>query len=265
MTDDPTPPQEPTPPPVDPGASVAPTLAAALVSALGELRNVAADARADVRTDKGNYSYAYATLGQVLELARPVLARHALAIVQIPLVADPRSAGVRTIVLHASGAALETELLLPVTRADAQGVGSALTYARRYALAALLGIATDDDDDGQAACAPPSRRSAEAREEREPRRQSRAPERPARSGGAERRISDAQRRRLFAVAAEAGTAQGFDRADVEARVRALLATHGYEHSGDVLARDYDALVSAIAGAFTDGPGAAAASEGNPFD
>lgn len=246
-----------------PPPALGPELAAALVAAIGELRNATADARADVRTDKGSYSYGYATLAQVLDLVRPVLAKHGLAIVQIPVVADARTAGVRTVLIHSSGERLESELLLPVARGDAQGVGSAVSYSRRYAIASLLAIATEEDDDGQAASAPPPRSAAKRGDSASP-SDTAAPARSTRSSGP-KVISEAQRKRLWAVAMEAGTEQGFDRADVEARLRALVATFGYESSREVLARDYDALVAAVAKAFTDGPAAAASEEPNPFD
>lgn len=232
-------------------------LAAALVGALAELRNARADGHAEVRTDKGSYSYSYATLGQVLDLARPVLAKHGLAVVQIPLVTEARAAGVRTVLVHSSGETLESALVLPVARADAQGIGSAISYARRYALAALLAIATEEDDDGQAASAPPPRPAAK-RGEQPP------ASRPAKRSSSEpKTISDAQRKRLWAITMEAATSAGFDRQDAETRLRAVLSSFGAESSKDLRASDYEAACDAIARAFVGGPGAAA--EGNPFD
>ena len=60
-------------------------------------------------------------------------------------------ASVRTILVHAeSGESFETTTSIPLVKADPQGYGSALTYARRYAIMGLLGLAPEDDD-GQAA------------------------------------------------------------------------------------------------------------------
>ena len=58
---------------------------------------------------------------------------------------------VETVLAHESGEWISGELLLPLTKADAQGVGSAITYGRRYGLAAIVGIVADEDDDGNAA------------------------------------------------------------------------------------------------------------------
>jgi hypothetical protein len=58
------------------------------------------------------------------------------------------TAGVETTIIHKSGHSTTTTLLLPIKDQSPQGVGGAITYARRYALAAVLGIASEDDDDG---------------------------------------------------------------------------------------------------------------------
>jgi hypothetical protein len=63
-------------------------------------------------------------------------------------------AGVVTRIIHTSGESRESTLLLPLRDQSAQGVGSCLSYARRYAAAAVLGIASDEDDDGQQASTP---------------------------------------------------------------------------------------------------------------
>jgi hypothetical protein len=58
---------------------------------------------------------------------------------------------VETILTHTSGQWIQSELALPLLKADPQGVGSAITYGRRYGLAAIIGIVADVDDDGNAA------------------------------------------------------------------------------------------------------------------
>lgn len=94
----------------------------------------------------------YASLDDILEMLRPITAECGLAIIQIP-VFEESSCGVKTIITHASGETLECgELLLPLGRSGgAQGAGSSLTYARRYAISALFCISCDDDDDGNGA------------------------------------------------------------------------------------------------------------------
>lgn len=120
---------------------------AALVAALGELRNVAKNAV------NPHFKNRYASLDAILDAARPVLHKHGLALSQEPLF-DEGKAGVITRIIHTGGESRESTLLLPLRDQSAQGVGSALTYARRYAVSSVLGIAADDDDDGQQASKP---------------------------------------------------------------------------------------------------------------
>jgi len=115
--------------------------AQALVAAIGELSNVPKTASNPYFKSK------YAPLDAIVEATRPVLAKHGLAIQQQPLFMDG-TAGVETTILHKSGHSTTTTLLLPLKDQSPQGVGSAITYARRYALASVLGLATEDDDDG---------------------------------------------------------------------------------------------------------------------
>lgn len=129
-------------------------LAPALVAAIGELENPRKDKR-------GNYG-SYADLAAILELVRPVLARHKLALLQ-PTHRMADAVGVSTRILHESGEWLESEVLWLPAGANAQTAGSAITYARRYSLTALLGIAGDDDDDDGRASAQTSGRTTGAR------------------------------------------------------------------------------------------------------
>ena len=84
---------------------------------------------------------------------RPILAAHNLGLSQEPLFEDGK-AGVVTRIIHSSGEYRASILLLPVKDQTAQGVGSALTYAKRYAISSILGITADDDDDGELASKP---------------------------------------------------------------------------------------------------------------
>jgi hypothetical protein len=141
---------------------------AAFVAALGELSNPGRDSRAVVETKKGGtYSYAYAGLDAVLDLVRPVLARHGLALTQ-PVEATPDGlVKVTTRILHRRGeVALQAPTIARVVEGGPQELGSFVTYARRYQVLALLGIhpAGEDDD---AAAAQPSR-SGSGRPEKEP-------------------------------------------------------------------------------------------------
>jgi len=122
-------------------------LNASFVKALGELRNVAKNAV------NPHFRNRYASLDAILDDVRPVLASNNLGISQEPLFEDGK-AGVVTRIIHSSGEARESTLLLPIKDQTAQGVGSALTYAKRYAISSILGITADDDDDGELASKP---------------------------------------------------------------------------------------------------------------
>jgi len=100
----------------------------------------------------------YADLESVWDACRSLLAENGLAVMQFPgLYTDhDKSMSLTTIISHKSGEYLSQEMSVPVTKADAQGAGSALTYMRRYALAAVVGV-VQADDDGNAASNPQSK------------------------------------------------------------------------------------------------------------
>lgn len=103
----------------------------------------------------------YANLQSYLDEARPVLAKHGIAIVQTARTEKLDAvlyAGVRTVLVHSSGQSIDCgELMLPVATPNAQSIGSSLTYARRYALASCLALSADDDDGHAAASNKPKR------------------------------------------------------------------------------------------------------------
>jgi hypothetical protein len=97
----------------------------------------------------------YADLASCWEAARASLPAHGLSIIQTTRASERDEVVVITTLAHASGEWISGELSLPVSKADAQGYGSALTYARRYGLCAIVGIAPEDDDGNAAAAARP--------------------------------------------------------------------------------------------------------------
>lgn len=133
-------------------------LAGALARAQGQMEHALKDHTAQVRSDKGNYSYGYATLAGVIDACRPALTSNGLAVVQRTR-REPDAAVVTTIITHESGEWMTCgDLSVPVKKKDdAQALGSALTYARRYAYAAAIGVAVAEDDDGVAASQQPTR------------------------------------------------------------------------------------------------------------
>ena len=146
-------------------------LAAALAAAQGEFPEIPKLCTAKVKTRTGSdYSFKYADLETILTIVRPILAKHGLAIsittqtCKIELPSTDREATVWTlgmeatvILLHSSGQRLEGKpVQMPadpdaVRRIYAQALGSAATYASRYAIEAALAIRATEDDDGNGA------------------------------------------------------------------------------------------------------------------
>ena len=94
----------------------------------------------------------YADLGSVVAAIKGPFADNGLSYSQFPVSTDT-SVGVDTILMHESGEWLSMSYYLPMTKADPQKAGSAITYARRYALQSIAGIPSEDDD-GNAASQP---------------------------------------------------------------------------------------------------------------
>lgn len=89
----------------------------------------------------------YTTLDEIIRTVQPVLGKHGLAIIQ-QVSSDGVSVSVVTRMIHETGQWIEAEpMTLKGDKATPQGLGSATSYARRYALSSILGIASEDDDD----------------------------------------------------------------------------------------------------------------------
>ena len=88
----------------------------------------------------------YASLTDVLQGCLPELNENGLSIIQGNDTCDKASFYVTTMLLHESGQWIRSKLKMPITKADAQGVGATITYARRFALSAMVGLGQVDDD-----------------------------------------------------------------------------------------------------------------------
>ncbi len=100
------------------------------------------------------FSSRYATLSSIINAVRPVLHKYELTFIQPVVVDETRTIRVDTVLVHSSGQTLNIgSLAIPVEKPTAHGIGSAITYAKRYGLTAGLGLAISDetDDDGNAA------------------------------------------------------------------------------------------------------------------
>ena len=115
-------------------------ICAAYVAAFAELE------AATKTASNPHFKSKYADLPTVIDAIKPHLSKHGLAFMQMP---KPSEGGIsiETILIHSSGDKLSMGVLfVPANKHDAHGYGSALTYARRYALQTCFGLPTEDDD-----------------------------------------------------------------------------------------------------------------------
>jgi hypothetical protein len=163
-------------------------LPAALAAFQAEMPTVHKGQKANV----GTYSYTYADLADVTAAAMPLLTKHGLSFSTCPRQNTTGGYELAGILLHTSGERLEGAL--PIQGGNAQALGSAITYMRRYLLGCMTGIVTDDDDDGHRA---QHRTPAPAQQAPPP-----PPEDPWAEPGAPMRTNT--RGRLFALFAQKG-------------------------------------------------------------
>ena len=100
----------------------------------------------------------YADLASIWDACRGPLNTNGLSIVQFPCDGDVGRTGLCTMLLHSSGEYISEVVTTRSQKDDPQGLGSALTYLRRYALAAVVGVTATEDDDGNAASTPANAR-----------------------------------------------------------------------------------------------------------
>lgn len=120
-------------------------LAGALAKAQGEMQNAARD------SENPFFKSTYADLTSVWDACRGPLSKNGLSITQTFENSPEGKLMLRTTLLHVSGGSVSSLLPIVPVKNDPQGVGSAITYMRRFSLSALVGIAPGDDDDGNAA------------------------------------------------------------------------------------------------------------------
>lgn len=121
-------------------------LATALAKAQGKISHAAKENR------NPHFNSKYADLASVLDACREPLSENGLSVCQLPSKSDGSWVLV-TRLIHSSGEWIQGEVPILSSKQDAQGFGSGMTYARRYGLASVVGIAQDDDD-GNAASRP---------------------------------------------------------------------------------------------------------------
>jgi hypothetical protein len=119
-------------------------LAKALIAVQGEVDGVKKDAV------NPHFRNRYASLESVIDTARPALQRNGVAFTQAPGALVDGAIEVTTMLVHSSGQWMRSTVHMPLSKKDAQGAGSAITYGCRYSLMAALGLPAVDDDGDEA-------------------------------------------------------------------------------------------------------------------
>lgn len=113
------------------------------------------EVKAAVKTGTNpHFKNRYAPLEEVISACKDSLNANGLAFVQGAEPTNGDTLDLTTRLLHESGEWIESTLTMRPVKVDPQGIGSCITYARRYALAAICGMASEEDDDGNAASQP---------------------------------------------------------------------------------------------------------------
>lgn len=138
-------------------------LAQALVNAQGELRHAKENAV------NPHFKNNYADLSSVIDAIRPAFTKFGLAFVQFETFEAPNIVSVETVLMHQSGEFISEKSGCLAPKSDPQGIGSAITYLRRYSLAALAGITqADDDGNEQSGQKPEQSKQAPPKQETKP-------------------------------------------------------------------------------------------------
>lgn len=141
-------------------------LAQALVNAQGELRHAKENAV------NPHFKNNYADLSSVIDAIRPAFAKFGLAFVQFETFEAPNTVSVETVLMHQSGEFISEKSGCLAPKSDPQGIGSAITYLRRYSLAALAGITqADDDGNEQSGQKPEQSKQAPAPKQEQPKQE----------------------------------------------------------------------------------------------
>lgn len=116
-------------------------LAAALAKAQGQIEG------AKKSSSNPFFKSKYADLAECWNTCREALTANEISVIQMPEeINENGRLNITTMLAHSSGQYISSTLTMTVTKLDPQAIGSAITYGRRYALAAMVGLAQEDDD-----------------------------------------------------------------------------------------------------------------------
>lgn len=230
------------------------SLAQAVAMLQTRLPEIKKSQTADVPTKSGgSYSYSYADLAQVTRELMPILGELGLSFMAKPTLGGDGKFVLAYKLLHVSGEKEEGEYPLS-SSGTPQAMGAAITYARRYCLCAITGIAPEDDDDGAAAQAEVEQqrgtadRSSRSRQRPQTSGQRAARHEPPSASEAIATINQPQMRKLHALFGQVGWT---DRDD---RLRAASAIAGRTLSSSTdLTRDEASRVIDTLGRIADDP------------
>ena len=132
-------------------------LAAALAKAQGQIEG------AKKSSSNPFFKSKYADLAECWNTCREALTANGISVIQMPEeINENGRLNITTMLAHSSGQYISSTLTMTVTKLDPQAIGSAITYGRRYALAAMVGLAQEDDDGEKAMARPKDKKSAES-------------------------------------------------------------------------------------------------------
>lgn len=177
-------------------------IAEALSKAQGQMKGAVKDSTNPFFKQK------YADLASVWEACREPLSKNNLSVTQTTRITDAGEPVIITTLMHSSGEWISGELLVKPIKTDPQSIGSAITYGRRYALSAMVGIAPEDDD----------AESAQGREHQEPQRKTKVEHEEVNY-----KFLQAMKKCKDAIGDEA--------------YYKILGAHGFEHSKDITVRE----------------------------
>lgn len=185
---------------------------------INELASALAKAQAKMKPAKKNtsnpfFKSQFADLESVVKSCMPHLNEQGISVMQIPAMEEGKQI-LETILAHSSGQWISGTYPINPVKNDPQGMGSAMSYARRYSLSAMVSqITAEDDDDGEGAM---------DRQTEGPKVEQKTKTKGLSESGT---ISEAQIKRLFKIMETAGWNQ--------AEARDLIAKYGYDHSKDI--------------------------------